>query len=130
MAPYSNRVSVEKKTHKLEFSYLYIKETAELNYRILIRNVNINIISFNWLLVGKTPWETEDRQEALGKYHELLDSYSSSDLTLVQVVPVNISVTSDEPEEPCEPEEPEEGGETEVPEPPPIEPPEETNENP
>jgi len=124
MAPYSNRVSVEKKTHKLEFSYLYIKETAELNYRILIRNVNINIISFNWLLVGKTPWETEDRQEALGKYHELLDSYSSSDLTLVQVVPVNISVTSDEPESP------DEGGESEIPEPLPIEPPEEIEENP
>ena len=91
-----------------------------MKYRILTRNVNINVISFNWLSVGRNPWETEDRQEALGKYRELLDTHSSGDLTLVRVVPVNIAVASDEPGDPGE------GGETGIPGPPQAEPPEET----
>ena len=70
-----------------------------MKYRILIRNVNINIISFNWLLVGKNPWETDDKQEAVDKFQELLDIYSSGDLTLVQVVPVSIVVTTEESDE-------------------------------
>lgn len=66
-----------------------------MKYRILIRTVNINVVSHNWLLTGVNPWETEDKQEALDKYQDLLDSYSSGDLTLIQVVPVNITLSTD-----------------------------------
>jgi len=65
-----------------------------MKYRILIRSVNINIVSFNWLLVGNSPWETEDKLVALEKFQELLKDHSFGNLTLVQAVPVDISVTA------------------------------------
>jgi hypothetical protein len=67
-----------------------------MKYRILIKSVNTNVVSFNWFAgsTGNAPWETEDEQEALIKYQELLVSNSSGSLTLLQVVPVGIAVTA------------------------------------
>jgi hypothetical protein len=66
-----------------------------MKYRILIKKVNINVDYLNWFTgpSGNTPWETESEQEALEKYQELLNANPSGNLTLVQIVPVNISVT-------------------------------------
>ena len=66
-----------------------------MNYRILIRTVNVNVASLNWYTgaAGNTPWESDNEQEALQKYQELLSTNSSGNLALVQVVPVNISVS-------------------------------------
>jgi hypothetical protein len=67
-----------------------------MNYRILIKTVNVNVASLKWFTgpSGNNPWETESEQEALEKYQELLNSNPSGNLTLVQIVPVNISVTA------------------------------------
>jgi hypothetical protein len=42
---------------------------------------------------GLPPWETNVEEETLQKYQELLNTNPSGNLTLVQVVPVNIAVT-------------------------------------
>jgi len=66
-----------------------------MKYRILIKTVNVNVASLNWFTgsAGNAPWETEDEQEALQKYQELLNAHPSGNLALVQVVPVSIEVT-------------------------------------
>jgi hypothetical protein len=66
-----------------------------MKYRILIKSVNVNVASLNWFTgsAGNIPWETDEEQEALQKYQELLNGNPSGNLTLVQVVPVNIAVT-------------------------------------
>ena len=63
-------------------------------YRILIRSVNVNVVSFNWHFgsAGNTPWETEDLQKALLEYYELLKNHSVNNLELIQMVPVAITV--------------------------------------
>jgi hypothetical protein len=67
-----------------------------MKYRILIKTVNVNVASLNWFTgsSGNTPWETEDEQEALTKYKELLTANPSGNLTLVQVVPMDTEVTA------------------------------------
>jgi hypothetical protein len=67
-----------------------------MKYRILIKLINVNVASLNWFTgsAGNTPWETEIEEEALVKYKELLNSHPVDNLTLVQVVPVNIEVTA------------------------------------
>ena len=75
-------------------------------FRILIKSVNVNVVSYNWYNgpAGNLPWETKNEAEALQKYQELLDSYSLSNLTLIQIVPVDISIkTSQQWEKPILP---------------------------
>ena len=66
-----------------------------MKYRILIKTVNVNIVSFNWFngTAGNSPWETETEQEALQQYHELLKTNPHDNLTLVNVIPVDIEVS-------------------------------------
>jgi hypothetical protein len=67
-----------------------------MKYRILIKSVNVNVASLNWFTgsAGNMPWETEDEEEALAKYKELLNFHPIDNLNLVQVVPVTIEVTA------------------------------------
>jgi hypothetical protein len=67
-----------------------------MKYRILIKTVNVNVDSLNWFTGSSraTPWETDVEEEALQKYQELLNTNPSGNLTLIQVVPVNIAVTA------------------------------------
>ena len=72
-------------------------------YRILIRSVNVNISSLNWVTVSvgshSNIWETENEQEALDEYQKQLKMHSANNLTLFHVVPISISVTSPKKEE-------------------------------
>lgn len=67
-----------------------------MKYRILIKTINVNVSNLNWYTgsAGKDPWETENEQEALTKYQELLKANAAGNLSLVQVVPVSIEVTA------------------------------------
>jgi hypothetical protein len=66
-----------------------------MKYRILIRSISANVSSLNWFTgsAGNDPWETGDETEALQKYQELLNTNPSCNLTLTQIIPVNISVS-------------------------------------
>jgi hypothetical protein len=66
-----------------------------MDYRILIRTVNVNVAGFDWFkgAAGPNPWETDDEQKALHQYQNLLKQHPAENLTLVQIVPVDIQVT-------------------------------------
>jgi len=69
-----------------------------MKYRILIKNyTNTNVTNLSWFFgkAGNDPWETENKQEALDTYQELLNSHSHESLTLIQVIPVAVSVSAD-----------------------------------
>jgi dihydrofolate reductase len=68
-----------------------------MKYRILVRIVNVNVQSLNWYIgpSGTVPWETEQEEEALKQYKNLLESNSAGNLTLVQMAPVNIEVSKE-----------------------------------
>jgi hypothetical protein len=52
-------------------------------------------MSLNWYMeTGNTPWETDSETEALKKYKDLLQKYSAGDLTLVNPIDVDISVSA------------------------------------
>ena len=64
-------------------------------YRILIRSVNVNVVSFNWFggLAGNALWETEDEEVALQQYRNLIRQHPVENITLVRIVPVDVQVT-------------------------------------
>ena len=68
-----------------------------MKYRILIKAGNLNVSSLGWYseFAAKGPvWETEDDKEAVQKYQKLLDTNSANNLTLVQIIPVDIVVST------------------------------------
>jgi hypothetical protein len=67
-----------------------------MKYRILIQKiVNTNQATLNWYMeTGNTPWETGNKEIALTKYKELLQKYSTGDLTLISPVTVDITITA------------------------------------
>ena len=68
-----------------------------MKYRILIKAGNTNAASFTWYSEFTTRgpvWETEDDKEAVQKYQKLLETNSANNLTLVQIIPVDIVVST------------------------------------
>ena len=67
-----------------------------MKYQILIKSfVNTNVAVLNWFLgsFGNTIWETENEQEAIQQYQDLLKIYPQDNLTLVNIIPVNVQVS-------------------------------------